>query len=431
MTGYKGCGDAEGDSASPPPPEDKPVLLPLVHDDVVAMMDLTAYPSYTHPSFFDAHSPASSDPSRSDPPSPRSTPPSFASDDMAFQDDDGAAGLSLDRLFAAAEVTPFYPDLSQPAHPQWFPYQAAAATDTTITTTTSLPPYDQPPQWIDPPLFTQLPPPPPPPPPPRQARPFMADHAPSTATYPSSYGPAVFSTGHPQPAFSFTAAAAPPILPSQPDPMSMGYLEAVPLRSSPSALSLRHRQRPPPHPRVQSRPASSRSTSDGHRRGLCRSPNPRRPRSTSATSSGTSTTTTSAPATASLLQYGIPVPSAPGTAQAWRCAYPACTSRAVFTRGCDLRKHFNRHSKHLFCRFDGCPQGEAAVLAAAAEAAQLGPAALLGGFSSKKDRDRHEAKHNPGINCEWRGPDGEECGRVFSRVDNMKDHVRRIHRKGA
>jgi len=53
-----------------------------------------------------------------------------------------------------------------------------------------------------------------------------------------------------------------------------------------------------------------------------------------------------------------------------------------------------------------------------------------GGFSSKKDRVRHEAKHNPRILCEWIGADGGMCGRKFSRVDNMKDHVRRIHRKG-
>lgn len=90
----------------------------------------------------------------------------------------------------------------------------------------------------------------------------------------------------------------------------------------------------------------------------------------------------------------------------WKCAYPGCTSQSVFTRGCDLRKHFRRHSKTLFCRHQGCP------------------AATEGGFSSRKDRDRHEAKHRPDIPCEWRG-----CDRVFSRVDNMKDHVRRIHQK--
>ncbi|KAK5173077.1 uncharacterized protein LTR77_003199 [Saxophila tyrrhenica] len=90
----------------------------------------------------------------------------------------------------------------------------------------------------------------------------------------------------------------------------------------------------------------------------------------------------------------------------WRCAYPGCTSRSTFSRGCDLRKHYKRHTKSLFCRHDGCPQ------------------ATEGGFSSKKDRARHEAKHDPQILCEWEG-----CNRLFSRVDNMKDHVRRVHKK--
>lgn len=143
--------------------------------------------------------------------------------------------------------------------------------------------------------------------------------------------------------------------------------------------------------------------------------------------------------TSSLHAYGIPIRS-PGSAavQAWRCAFPNCTSRAVFTRGCDLRKHYNRHSKHLFCRIEGCPQSEAACIAVAqqqaiqagAEASDPSKLAVTGGFSSKKDRARHEAKHNPGIKCEWKGPNGEECGRLFSRMDNMKDHVRRIHNKG-
>ena len=105
---------------------------------------------------------------------------------------------------------------------------------------------------------------------------------------------------------------------------------------------------------------------------------------------------------ADLQNFGFPL----SDGRSWRCAYPGCTSQAVFTRGCDLRKHFRRHTKSLFCRFDGCPQ------------------TIQPGFSSKKDRDRHEAKHAPGVTCEWEG-----CERLFSRVDNMKDHVRRIHRK--
>lgn len=79
----------------------------------------------------------------------------------------------------------------------------------------------------------------------------------------------------------------------------------------------------------------------------------------------------------------------------WSCAFHGCTSRSTFSRGCDLRKHYKRHTKSLFCRHKGCPQ------------------ATEGGFSSKKDRDRHEAKHNPAVVCE------EGCGRLFSRQDNM------------
>ena len=107
---------------------------------------------------------------------------------------------------------------------------------------------------------------------------------------------------------------------------------------------------------------------------------------------------------ADLQNFGHPLPDG----RSWRCAHPGCTSQATFTRGCDLRKHFRRHTKSLFCRHEDCPQS------------------TEGGFSSKKDRDRHEAKHRPGVPCEWEG-----CDRKFSRVDNMKDHVRRIHRKAS
>jgi hypothetical protein len=101
------------------------------------------------------------------------------------------------------------------------------------------------------------------------------------------------------------------------------------------------------------------------------------------------------PSSPDLRAYGFPNKN--GT---WSCAYPGCTSRAVFTRGCDLRKHHKRHSKNFFCRHAECPQ------------------ATGGGFSSKKDLARHEAKHNPGVLCEFGG-----CDRVFSRVDNMVRHI--------
>ncbi|QIX00572.1 hypothetical protein AMS68_006089 [Peltaster fructicola] len=90
----------------------------------------------------------------------------------------------------------------------------------------------------------------------------------------------------------------------------------------------------------------------------------------------------------------------------WSCSHPDCRSTNTFSRGCDLRKHHKRHNKTLFCRYEGCPQ------------------ATRGGFSDKKDRQRHESRHNPQVDCEWEG-----CTRLFSRVDNMKDHVRRVHLK--
>lgn len=76
------------------------------------------------------------------------------------------------------------------------------------------------------------------------------------------------------------------------------------------------------------------------------------------------------PNPADLHNFGFPL--ADGTK--WRCAYPNCTSQARFTRGCDLRKHYRRHTKSLFCRHEECPQSRE------------------GGFSSRKDRDRHESK---------------------------------------
>ncbi|KAL4776821.1 hypothetical protein BDW60DRAFT_202923 [Aspergillus nidulans var. acristatus] len=147
----------------------------------------------------------------------------------------------------------------------------------------------------------------------------------------------------------------------------------------------------------RSDPSQNRDHSQSHTQSPSRTPS-----TTSASSTHNNTNSKD------LSLYGIPSPTHPGS---WRCAYPSCSSPSLFRRGCDLRKHYNRHRKHLFCRHDGCPQSN--------------PQTPGAGFSSKKDRDRHEAKHNPGIVCEWAG---EGCTRVFSRVDNMKDHVRRIHK---
>ncbi|KAI9890674.1 MAG: hypothetical protein M1814_003743 [Vezdaea aestivalis] len=93
----------------------------------------------------------------------------------------------------------------------------------------------------------------------------------------------------------------------------------------------------------------------------------------------------------------------------WTCNYPGCSSEAVIRRACDLRKHYKRHVKTLFCGHEGCPQSEAG-------------AGEGGGFSTKKDRERHERSHEPNIRCEYPG-----CSKVGSRADNMRDHYRRKH----
>jgi hypothetical protein len=121
--------------------------------------------------------------------------------------------------------------------------------------------------------------------------------------------------------------------------------------------------------------------------------------------------------------------------QARRCPYPGCMSRASFTRTCDLRKHYRRHLQRFYCRVAGCPRsapgtasGEPDILSQPARAegnprmVMTDTRRLHSWFASHKDRARHEAKHSPHIRCAWEG-----CGRVFSRLDNMKDHVRRIH----
>jgi hypothetical protein len=102
----------------------------------------------------------------------------------------------------------------------------------------------------------------------------------------------------------------------------------------------------------------------------------------------------------------------------WSCAYPGCTSRSTFFRACDLRKHYKRHEKTLFCKHADCAK------------------ATGKGFSSRKDLLRHETKHNresqlccidnfipkkflltvlsAKVTCTHPG-----CNKLFSRVDNM------------
>ncbi|KAG7056059.1 C2H2 type zinc finger domain protein [Colletotrichum scovillei] len=87
----------------------------------------------------------------------------------------------------------------------------------------------------------------------------------------------------------------------------------------------------------------------------------------------------------------------------WRCKFEGCRSSRVFMRACDLRKHFRGHDKYFFCTEKPC--ANAGV-----------------GFATRKDYQRHMGSHRPTIKCPH-----QDCGRIFSRKDNMREHFKKIH----
>ncbi|KAI9149650.1 trichothecene biosynthesis transcription factor [Paramyrothecium foliicola] len=103
-----------------------------------------------------------------------------------------------------------------------------------------------------------------------------------------------------------------------------------------------------------------------------------------------------------------------------QCTFPDCKSTTIFTTGRDFRRHYRQHFKRFFCRYEECPQSTCVPGDAGTK-----------GFATRKDRARHEAKHNPAIKCPWQDRNGGQCTRTFSRMDNMRDHYRRIHKKGS
>ncbi|KAL7785454.1 hypothetical protein V8C43DRAFT_291403 [Trichoderma afarasin] len=98
--------------------------------------------------------------------------------------------------------------------------------------------------------------------------------------------------------------------------------------------------------------------------------------------------------------YEMGFPNDNGT---WSCKYAGCTSQVVFERACDLRKHYKSHVKVFFCNQPECMTSGA-------------------GFASKKDFDRHTRSHQPNIPCIV-----PSCNRVFSRLDNMRNHFIKMH----
>lgn len=95
-----------------------------------------------------------------------------------------------------------------------------------------------------------------------------------------------------------------------------------------------------------------------------------------------------------------------------QCPHPGCQSKVLYTRKCDLEKHYRFHFRKYFCRIPGCALCEMNSLTVSGSG--------YGGFSTKKDRDRHEKSHFPALTCEY-------CGKLFSRRDNLRDHWRKRH----
>ncbi|KAG8416108.1 hypothetical protein J3459_013769 [Metarhizium acridum] len=89
----------------------------------------------------------------------------------------------------------------------------------------------------------------------------------------------------------------------------------------------------------------------------------------------------------------------------WRCSYAGCRSGSIFHRACDLRKHYASHTKVFFCVRPDC-------------------AALGLGFATRKDYERHMRSHEPNIACL-----DASCSRVFSRMDNMRNHFFKMHQR--
>jgi hypothetical protein len=72
-------------------------------------------------------------------------------------------------------------------------------------------------------------------------------------------------------------------------------------------------------------------------------------------------------------------------------------------------KHQQKHLKIHHCRFASCSRTE--------------------GFATPNDRERHEKSIHKIPGCYWKCLDSHcsSYGKEFSRRDNLKDHLRRMH----
>lgn len=112
------------------------------------------------------------------------------------------------------------------------------------------------------------------------------------------------------------------------------------------------------------------------------------------------------PQTPTSLEPSSPPPPAPEPIQnpdnTWACPQPGCTHPG-HKRRCDARKHYKSHTKPYACRVKGCEYRS----------------------SNAKDRERHyDTRHAKTRHPACPAPG---CGVLKSRVDNMRDHIRRKH----
>ncbi|KAF8542954.1 hypothetical protein BDD12DRAFT_875474 [Trichophaea hybrida] len=91
----------------------------------------------------------------------------------------------------------------------------------------------------------------------------------------------------------------------------------------------------------------------------------------------------------------------------YRCSSARCRFTASSPE--QLTRHQQKHLKIHYCRFTPCPRTE--------------------GFATPNDRERHEKSIHKIPGCYWKCLDNNcgSYGKEFSRRDNLKDHLKRMH----
>lgn len=109
------------------------------------------------------------------------------------------------------------------------------------------------------------------------------------------------------------------------------------------------------------------------------------------------------------LSHAEPVTPTLRQAELLLCDFPNCPRGSTpFSRPCDLNKHRKTHEKNHICTMD-LPSG--------------GPCEQR--FATSKDLKRHQNSGAHGAQGDFVCP---HCGSRKSRMDNLKDHMRRKHR---